>query len=346
MPSSSGPNSPGTLADDTTVGTLSWTNPSNAAASDDSRAQAINPGSSSKTTHYLKATNFGFSIPSEATIVGIKVEIEKKEQDAAHNISDSGVYIVKGGSISGDDLKAAGEWSTTEAYATYGSSETELWGLTWTPADINSSGFGVVISAYIYHWTGQAWIDHIRITVYYTVAWTKSLSDTVTLSDSIVKSVGIPKSDSLSLSDTIVKSAGLAKDDSISLSDSIVKSAKPVKADSISLSDSFGKVVSFLRTFGDTVNLSDAIVKSVKPVKADSISLSDAIVKSARPVKADSISLSDAMDLMIVGSKDIALGNSLLTITKTLNSLATLIYEAPSLITVTQNKFSRIDLQV
>lgn len=346
MASSAGPNSGGTFADDSSVGTLAWADTGNAAANDGSYSKAINPGSSSKTTHYLKATNFGFSIPSEATIVGIKVEFERKEQSSDHNIQDSSIRLVKGGVISGSDLQTDTEWPVTEAYAAYGSSETELWGLTWTPADINSSSFGVAISAYIYHWTGQAWIDHIRITVYYTVAWTKSLSDSLSLSDSIVKSVGPVKADSLSLSDTIAKTPGPVKADSLSLSDTIVKSVKPVKADSLSLSDVFSRVVSYIRGLSDALSLSDSISKSSRLSKSDSLSLSDSIIKSIKPVKADTLSLSDSMNSMIVGSKDIALGDSLLTITKTLNSLATLIYEAPSLITVTQNKFSRIDLQV
>src|SRR3989344_5678246 len=37
---SSGPNSPGTLADNNAVGTLTWTNPSNAASSNNSHANA------------------------------------------------------------------------------------------------------------------------------------------------------------------------------------------------------------------------------------------------------------------------------------------------------------------
>lgn len=60
--------------------------------------------------------------------------------------------------------------TTTNAYVTFGSS-TDLWGLTdLAPADINSSGFGVQFSAS----NGgasleQANVDHVRITIYYTV---------------------------------------------------------------------------------------------------------------------------------------------------------------------------------
>lgn len=115
-------------------------------------------------THYLKATNFGFSIPTGAAISGIVVEIERKES-AANVARDNRVRIVKGGTIGTTDKASASEWPTTDTYATYGS-DVDLWGETWTVADINSSNFGVAISA-MGLGGGTASIDHIRITVYY-----------------------------------------------------------------------------------------------------------------------------------------------------------------------------------
>ena len=67
----------GTGAEDTSVGTRSWSNYSNVTASDDSRA-TIEYELGSYTTYYIKATNFGFNIPSGATIDGIVVEWEKQ----------------------------------------------------------------------------------------------------------------------------------------------------------------------------------------------------------------------------------------------------------------------------
>jgi hypothetical protein len=72
--------SPGTMVDDATVGTVAWTNPTNAGASDNSYATIGTSGRCGVFTgHYLKATNFGFSIPVGATITGILVEIERKQ---------------------------------------------------------------------------------------------------------------------------------------------------------------------------------------------------------------------------------------------------------------------------
>ncbi|MBL0336185.1 MAG: T9SS type A sorting domain-containing protein [Chitinophagaceae bacterium] len=88
------------------------------------------------------------------------------------SISDNVVKLVKGGSIGGTNHASGASWTSSDSYFTYGSSS-DLWGLTWTPADVNGAGFGVAVSATTS--TGlvslllSAQVDHIRITVYYSV---------------------------------------------------------------------------------------------------------------------------------------------------------------------------------
>ena len=164
---SEGPDSPGTAADDNAVGTVAWTNPDNAKVSDDTYAQGAATGASIY-THYLKATNFGFSIPSGATIDGIIVEIEKKGVGTGF-FRDEAIKIVKSDGSIGTTNKAIGDnWPTTEAYVSHGASD-DLWSESWTAEDINNSNFGVVIQTYIQtELTTYTRVDHIRITVYYT----------------------------------------------------------------------------------------------------------------------------------------------------------------------------------
>jgi hypothetical protein len=122
-----------------------WSSPSNALTQDDAYATAsLGKGAVS---HYLKVTNFGFSIPSGAKIKGIVVEVDRYAE-SGDKVDDNSIKLVKGGAISGDDKASASLWpsSDTDTYQSYGSS-TDLWGLTWSPDDINSSGFGVAISA-------------------------------------------------------------------------------------------------------------------------------------------------------------------------------------------------------
>jgi hypothetical protein len=168
-----GPNSPATLVDDATVGTRAWSNPTNAASSDNTYATVAGDGSGDTLqSHYLKATNFGFSIPGGATISGIVVEVEAKDDGLATNKINI-VRLVKANAIQptsrASDSPAA--LTTTDTYKVYGSSS-QLWGQTWTDADINASTFGVVVAAQL-DFLGSGVvstvsIDHIRITVYYT----------------------------------------------------------------------------------------------------------------------------------------------------------------------------------
>src|SRR3990167_2658402 len=103
MPSS-GPNNGGTFASDAGIPGIAWVNPSNAQTSDNSRATSelsFVEGSS----HYLKATNFGFAIPAGADIDGIVVEVERKADTntASRYINDYEVKLVVGGVIQGQN---------------------------------------------------------------------------------------------------------------------------------------------------------------------------------------------------------------------------------------------------
>lgn len=172
--SDTGAVSPGTMADDATIGTVSWINPNNAKVSDNIYTTATNGAQVNATTHYLKATNFGFSVPTGATINGITAEFERKRESFT-TATDNEIKIVKSdGSIGTTNKSTGATWSGTEAYVSFGG-VADLWGETWTSSDINDADFGVVISAIdkASPDSGQIEVDHIRITVTYTVADTQ-----------------------------------------------------------------------------------------------------------------------------------------------------------------------------
>lgn len=158
---------PGTSANDSSIGITDWYNTNNIIGNTTSRAGVgLLSGDISK---YLKALNYGFSIPINSTIDGIKVEVEK---DGNVDYSqDNSVRIVKGGSITGDDKANTDAWKGPfqQEYVAYGG-ETDLWGETWTANDINNSDFGLVFSckntsaSTFFH----SAVYNIRITVYYT----------------------------------------------------------------------------------------------------------------------------------------------------------------------------------
>jgi hypothetical protein len=156
--------SPGTMADDSSVGAIAWGNVDNAKLSDNNMAGATL--GAFDISHYLKATNFSMGVPAGATINGIEVTIECYSQQY---VVDNSVKIVKGGSISGDEKSLGATWPNPENTVTFGGA-TNLWGLSWSVAEINSSDFGFVISAYrnAPFASETAQVDHIQIKVYYT----------------------------------------------------------------------------------------------------------------------------------------------------------------------------------
>jgi len=170
---SQGPNNGSTFEDVTGSGNVAWSNPSNAQLSDNSYATSAIKGNYSD---YLKATGFGFSIPTGATINGIAVDVERKMSSSAGTIWARYVKMVKAGTIQGNNNWNSNGWPTSDTYETYGSS-TDKWGLTWTPAQINASDFGFAYMALeVDSITTTGSVDHIRITVYYTAVVAYTLS--------------------------------------------------------------------------------------------------------------------------------------------------------------------------
>jgi len=170
---SQGPNSPDSVVNASgSGGSVEWKDPSYAKSSDDKHAKATASPTGGYTV-YLKATDFGFSIPSGATINGIKVEIERHANYNTDKIwvKDWKVYLLKNGNTVGDNkADTATKWPTSDAYKTYGGSS-DLWGTSWSPSDINNANFGVVLAVQMSTGTvppSEAYVDHIRITVYYT----------------------------------------------------------------------------------------------------------------------------------------------------------------------------------
>lgn len=145
------------------VETDPWTNPGNAATSNDVYA-TCGPGSMQK-SDFLDATNFGFSIPATATIVGIKVEYEAKAA-LANRAYYSKVQLIVAGGATGTNLGDNSYIPVTEAYKEFGGATT-MWGLSLTPAQVNAINFGVRLQFRTETLSTTVSVDHVRITVYY-----------------------------------------------------------------------------------------------------------------------------------------------------------------------------------
>ena len=87
---------------------------------------------------------------------------------AASGLVDSNVVLLKGGAPAGSNYADTGSiWGTTDATIAYGTSA-DLWGTTWTAAEVNASNFGVRFSARnVGSASTTASLDSITVTVSY-----------------------------------------------------------------------------------------------------------------------------------------------------------------------------------
>lgn len=176
--------SPGTAASDSSIGTVAWVNPDNAKVSDNVYATAsMTSGFPTESySRYLKLTNFGFSIPTDSSIVGVQVSVECK--GASGDILDYVVKLVKGGVVVGDnearpDVEDNAVWPDMDEAILYpaSGSEEDLWGISLSPSDVNASDFGVVISCKnVSSSTRLASVDYVSITVYALAAGITNLT--------------------------------------------------------------------------------------------------------------------------------------------------------------------------
>ena len=123
------------------------------------------------TSRYLLATQFGFSVPGTATMLGIEINITRKATDTTA-IRDSIVQLITGGAPAGIVKKDAAYWDTSYTTITYGG-PTDLWGSTsgfWTPAAINSSTTGVNLKILntLATQSNSVYVDFISMTVYFS----------------------------------------------------------------------------------------------------------------------------------------------------------------------------------
>lgn len=161
---------PAAGANDASAGNSAWSSTGNIFSNDSSFAStaSIAEGNTSK---YLVASDFGFSIPSNATISGIEVLIDRKALNASR-IKDYEILLIDTGGVQYGNNKAdtGTYWPTTAAgeSVTYGASN-DVWGASIDYADVNASTFGVAIRAAASSGASVAYVDYVKVTIHYQI---------------------------------------------------------------------------------------------------------------------------------------------------------------------------------
>lgn len=151
-----------------------WAGLGNIAATDAIYATQSVAGTAASTS--LSTSTLGFTIPAGATINGITVAVVR-HASATGSLSitgssgGTGISLTKvAATPTGTAKLTGGGWGLVDATDTFGNAA-DLWGTTWTPADINSTGFGAILQVDNTNVAARtASVDSILITVTFTPA--------------------------------------------------------------------------------------------------------------------------------------------------------------------------------
>lgn len=148
-----------------------WSNPSAINSSDDNRATCVN-SNAYRTSWY----DFQLNVPTNATVTGIEVRIECANQQQPNGPRRLQVHLCKNSQNTtetdffGNGTRTTPDLGTSDSVNTLGGAN-DLWGGSWTPADFNTSIFGIKVSG-----TGGSsptttnyQIDHFQIKVHYSL---------------------------------------------------------------------------------------------------------------------------------------------------------------------------------
>lgn len=143
-----------------------WTNVNNILNQDSIYAysvQSLGAGS-----YLIYGYTYGFTVPSNATITGISLSVNRWSP-LASTVVDKDIFLLKGGGILSVNKADPGTyWPSVNTARTYGGSN-DLWGLGWTPADINGNLVaGVGCKQVATTSNSVCYVDSIQLTVYYT----------------------------------------------------------------------------------------------------------------------------------------------------------------------------------
>lgn len=165
----SGPSAPGTGENYNDGAFWGWSTTSNVTV-DDANYATVNGVTSAFPSQVLIARNFGHALTDVSTIDGIEFSVKRRKTGSFGNTRDNVIQCTKNATTGVGDNKAdtGTNWPTSVASVTYGGAS-DLWGTTWTEAEIESANFGLRIKAAGSDGNGtNAEVTYVTSTVYYT----------------------------------------------------------------------------------------------------------------------------------------------------------------------------------
>lgn len=131
-------------------------------------------GSISDVLPYLRVSNFGFSLPSTATLVGMEVRVINSSDADVNDYTEDDLHVSWGASAA--NLSTTNKWTgaagVSAADNTYGGAA-DMWGetaVTLTPTVVNSSDFGICLRVDRFQGSGTGYrVRALQMKVHYTI---------------------------------------------------------------------------------------------------------------------------------------------------------------------------------
>ena len=162
-----------------TSGTLNWTNTSQIFVSNNVYATTSSAIGNTATSGFLMCLGNGFNVPNSATIDGIALIVEAKQQASGNDgfqvrPTSGDIRLRLSGANIGAQIVSTADGMTIQSWTggvdqskTFGS-PTNLWNTTLTPAIVNNTTFGVSVRFRNNNTSQVIYVDRVVVIVYFT----------------------------------------------------------------------------------------------------------------------------------------------------------------------------------
>jgi hypothetical protein len=116
----------------------------------------------------LLLDQFKLEVPDNAEVLGITATV-RRAADGEDEAVDAGVHLIKHGVVGSADRSLSTAWTAPDLVNVDYGGPKDLWGDSWTPADLNADDFGVAFAAGYTQsaGSGRAYVDIVYVTVTY-----------------------------------------------------------------------------------------------------------------------------------------------------------------------------------
>lgn len=247
--------------------------------------------------------NMGACGLTSEVIKAVHIDLRFRNSTAdATAVIKSEVLKTSGGTVaqSGGITPNATAWKTAATTTAFGHTQTTYAdpdAAAWTAATLDSMQAGYKLTTGPGTAGRRIDVTKVWVTVSYSPAsannYTQTLSDTVTLTDTVLKQAGKALSDTTTITDAIVKQAIKVITETITHTDTVIRAMGRTLTDTVTISDTVLKQDG--RTLLETVTHTDALVRTPGKVLTETVTYTDTIVRQIARTLTETITYTDTV---------------------------------------------------